>query len=80
MQDYEDVLDSRLFRERAVISDRIMTDGTIKPELGVTIKLSETPGSIRTEPVDFGADTEQVLEELGYSDQQISDYRERDII
>jgi len=80
VQDYEDVLDSRLFRDREVITDRLMSDGTLEPELGVTIKLSETPGSIRIEPVDFGADTAQVLQELGYSDQQISDYRKREII
>ena len=77
--EYPDVLNSELFRERELIVDRRKNDGTIIPELGIAVKLSETPGSIRTEPVSFGADTATVLGELGYSEEQIEDYARRDV-
>ena len=77
--EYPGVLNSQLFRERELIVDRRKNDGTIIPDLGIAVKLSETPGSIRTEPVSFGADTETVLAELGYSEEQIEDYARRDV-
>ena len=78
--DYHEVLDSRLFRERGTIVDRRKEDGSVIPELGIAVKLSETPGSLRTGPADFGADTERVLVELGYSGEQINDFAKRAVI
>ena len=40
--------------------------------LGLPIRLSATPASIRLEPPALGADTEQVLHELGYSDEEVA--------
>jgi crotonobetainyl-CoA:carnitine CoA-transferase CaiB-like acyl-CoA transferase len=42
------------------------------PTLGVPVKLSQTPGSLRSPPTDFGKDTQQVLKELGYSTAEIA--------
>ena len=78
--DYHEVLDSRLFRERGMIVDRRKEDGSVIPELGIAVKLSETPGSLRTEPAEFGADTERVLLELGYTREQIGDFAKRAVI
>jgi crotonobetainyl-CoA:carnitine CoA-transferase CaiB-like acyl-CoA transferase len=78
--DYHEVLDSRLFRDRGLIVDRRKEDGSVIPELGIAVKLSQTPGSLRTGPADFGADTERVLLELGYSGEQISDFAKRAVI
>ncbi|WP_010310100.1 CaiB/BaiF CoA transferase family protein [Saccharopolyspora spinosa] len=39
---------------------------------GIPIKLSRTPGSVHLAPRDQGQDTEAVLEELGYSDEEIA--------
>ncbi|MEE4166541.1 MAG: CoA transferase, partial [Desulfocapsaceae bacterium] len=71
VKDYHEVLDSRLFRERGLVVDRREDNGSVVSELGIAVKLSETPGSLRTSASDFGADTEAVLKELGYSLEQI---------
>jgi crotonobetainyl-CoA:carnitine CoA-transferase CaiB-like acyl-CoA transferase len=42
--------------------------------LGTSIKLSETPGSIRTLPVGFGESTVSILQELGYTKNQIQSF------
>jgi crotonobetainyl-CoA:carnitine CoA-transferase CaiB-like acyl-CoA transferase len=39
--------------------------------LGVPIKLSDTPGRVRTPPPTLGEHTESVLRELGFDDQAI---------
>jgi crotonobetainyl-CoA:carnitine CoA-transferase CaiB-like acyl-CoA transferase len=46
---------------------------------GVPIKLSETPGSIRSTPVDFGESTVSILRELGYSENDITLFEEKGI-
>ena len=48
--------------------------GTLKV-LGVPIKLSETPGSVRTAPPTLGQHTTQVLGELGMTLDEIEELR-----
>lgn len=61
------------------IAARNMLVGVEHPALGalrvpgVAIKLSETPGSVRTPPPRVGEDTERVLEALGYGEAEIAD-------
>ena len=43
---------------------------TIK-QIGIPIKLSDTPGSLRTGPPRFGQHTDEILAGLGYSDKDI---------
>lgn len=47
---------------------------------GVAIKLSDTPGSIRTPPPDLGEHTAEVLTALGYSDSDIERWRELSVV
>lgn len=49
-------------------------------QIGVALKLSETPGSIRSFAPYLGQHTEEVLEELGYSPQDIAQLREKQVI
>jgi CoA:oxalate CoA-transferase len=47
---------------------------------GIAIKLSETPGEVRSLAPIFGEHTEEILHELSYSKSQIEELRQSDII
>ena len=47
--------------------------------LGTPIRLYGTPSSLRIPPADLGQHNEEVLSELGYTDAQIEDLRERGV-
>ncbi len=65
-----------LFKERKMVSATNQTT----PDLGVPVKLSETPGSLRTAPAAFGENTDRILEELGYSWSEIKELREKGVV
>ncbi|MEK7847955.1 MAG: CoA transferase, partial [Chloroflexota bacterium] len=50
--------------------------GKVK-QIGIPIKLSETPGNIRTLGVLLGAHTDEILKGLGYNRRQVSALRKR---
>jgi crotonobetainyl-CoA:carnitine CoA-transferase CaiB-like acyl-CoA transferase len=50
------------------------------PMLGVPIKLSATPGRVRTPPAGFGEHTQEVLQKLGYSDAEIERLEENGVV
>jgi crotonobetainyl-CoA:carnitine CoA-transferase CaiB-like acyl-CoA transferase len=54
-------------------------EGAVKG-LGIPVKLSETPGEIRRAAPLLGEHTEEILAELGYSEREIADLRERSVI
>ena len=74
----DEVLSSPLFRERQMVGDARGVDAGAT--LGIPVKLSGTPGTLRTPPAAFGADTDQVLRELGYDEQQIADLRAQKVV
>ncbi len=80
IQGFEEVLRDPLFLEREMIVPLLQPDGTLTKALGIPVKLSETPGSLRTLPVDFGENTREVLEELGYTKAEIDDFFVRGIV
>jgi crotonobetainyl-CoA:carnitine CoA-transferase CaiB-like acyl-CoA transferase len=73
------VLEDPFFREREMVVDISQTNQKETPTFGTPIKLSETPGSIRTRPVGFGESTVSILEELGYTKNQIKSFAEKDV-
>ncbi|MDQ3566481.1 MAG: CoA transferase, partial [Actinomycetota bacterium] len=54
-------------------------EGKVKG-LGIPVKLSETPGKIRRPAPLLGEHTEETLSGLGYSEEEIADFRERKVI
>jgi len=68
----EQVLDDKHLCHREMVVAFEDQNGKKSPTLGVSVKLSQTPGSLRSPSTDFGKDTRNVLKELGYSTAQIA--------
>lgn len=49
-------------------------------QIGIPVKLSDTPGEMRTPPPLFGEHTEEILADLGYSQKEITELKEQRII
>jgi formyl-CoA transferase/CoA:oxalate CoA-transferase len=47
---------------------------------GIPVKLSDTPGEIRTAPPVLGQDSREILTELGYSDQEIENLQREKVV
>ena len=48
--------------------------------LGLPIRLSETPGGVRAPAPEFGQHSEEVLMELGYEWDEITELRKEEVI
>jgi crotonobetainyl-CoA:carnitine CoA-transferase CaiB-like acyl-CoA transferase len=76
----DDVLQAPLFRERDMVVDFEGEAGDTIPLLGTPIKLSDTPGSIRTASPAFGGNTNAILSEFGYSTEEIKVFEEKGVV
>jgi len=79
VQSLSEVLEDPLFRQREMVIEIEGNDGKTTKTLGVPVKLSDTPGAVRTPPVDFGANTPEILRELGYSGNEIKRFEEEGV-
>ncbi len=59
------------FKPREMVVSVPRPEGGNDTELGVAVKLSATPGAVRSPRPRFGQDTQVVLKEFGYNDEQI---------
>jgi crotonobetainyl-CoA:carnitine CoA-transferase CaiB-like acyl-CoA transferase len=80
VQIFSEVLDDPLFREREMILKLQGKTGEKQSAIGVPVKLSKTPGSVRNEAVGFGKSTASILKELGYSEKEIKRFTEAEVI
>jgi crotonobetainyl-CoA:carnitine CoA-transferase CaiB-like acyl-CoA transferase len=62
-------------RARKMIVELDTPEGRKVKQVGISVKLSETPGSIRSLAPTLGQHTEEVMHGLGYSDEQIEKWR-----
>ena len=76
----DEVMSSSLFREREMVCEYESADGATLTTLGIPVKLSVTPGALKTPPASFGAHTNTVLKELGYTPEQITELRTRNVV
>ncbi|MCP3955757.1 MAG: CoA transferase [Desulfobacterales bacterium] len=76
----EEVLTDPLFKDREMVLELPGAAGQPEKTLGVAVKLSETPGSVRNASISFGANTETILKEYGYTPDQIRQFTETDVI
>lgn len=80
VQNLTEVLEDPLFTEREMVVEFTAKDGKKSKALGVPVKLSGTPGSVRTPPPRFGENTCDILHELGYENDRIKEFGEKGII
>jgi formyl-CoA transferase len=80
VRDVRDALADPQVDARAMIAAVENAAGTMVKVLGVPLKLSETPGTVRTAPPALGQHTDQVLIELGLSGDDIAALRHSDIV
>ena len=71
--------DPQIMHRQMIVELDHPTEGKIR-QVGVSIKLSDTPGKIRSFAPKLGQDTEEIFRELGYSTKDIDDLREKGVI
>ncbi len=71
----DELVDDPHLRHRRMIVEDGRTDARARRQVGVMVKLSETPGSIRSPGPEQGQDTPAILEELGYGEPEIESLR-----
>jgi crotonobetainyl-CoA:carnitine CoA-transferase CaiB-like acyl-CoA transferase len=76
----DDVLQAPLFRERDMVVKIEGEESETTPLFGTPIKLSDTPGGIRTAPPTFGGNTHAILSEFGYSIEEIKVLVEKGVV
>jgi formyl-CoA transferase len=76
----EDIAADPHYLARGMLAEVGLSDGSQLRVPGMVPKLSRTPGEHRRNAPSLGQDTDAVLKELGISDQQISEMRNRGIV
>lgn len=80
VNDLEEVLHEPLFQERHMVVPPQQGHSTGSVTVGIPVKLSDTPGRIRTPTAHFGGHTMAILKELGYSRKDIEALQRRGVI
>jgi crotonobetainyl-CoA:carnitine CoA-transferase CaiB-like acyl-CoA transferase len=66
--------------ERGMVAGYTAPDGRPGTAPGIAVKLSATPGTLRSDPVAFGASTPDILQEMGYTAAQIEGFAREGVI
>lgn len=78
--DYEDLIhDPQVKHNEMIVEMEHSTEGKLKL-LGIPIRFSESPGSIRLQPPLVGEHTVEALKSIGYSEDDISRLKEKGVV
>jgi crotonobetainyl-CoA:carnitine CoA-transferase CaiB-like acyl-CoA transferase len=75
----DEMIEDPQVKDRRMVVKLEMPSGRKQNIQGIVVKLSNTPGDIRTRPAAFGEHTSEVLRELGYSDNDLKYCMEKGI-
>jgi len=75
----EVVADPQVLHRKMTVEVEDSTEGKVK-QVGIAIKLSDTPGAVRSLPPSSGQHTEAILATVGYSRREVSELREEGIV
>ncbi len=67
----DEMMEDPQIKHRRMIVEIEVQDGKKRPMQGIVAKLSETPGDIFSAPASFGQHTDDVLKQLGFSEEDI---------
>lgn len=76
----DEALASPLFNAREMVVEIRDGKGYVSTGIGIPVKLSGTPGSVRTPPPDFGENTTDILRSFGYSEENIKEWEASGVI
>jgi crotonobetainyl-CoA:carnitine CoA-transferase CaiB-like acyl-CoA transferase len=80
VQSLDEAMASDLFKEREMVVTTQNRHGETAETIGIPIKMSHTPGSIRTPLFSFGRDTEKILAEIGHGPEEIQKLKTTHVI
>lgn len=75
-----DMMQDPQFLAREMFEEHTFKDGSTIKLPAVTPKLSETPGATRWMGPDLGEHTDEVLKTLGYTEQEIAEFRQSGVL
>lgn len=80
IKNMDEVFTDESLMDREMIIDHTDGKGHKKKSFGIAVKMSKTPGSIRSNPGDFGGDTVGILSDLGYSASEIDAFSQNGVV
>lgn len=76
----DEALASELFKTREMVVETRDKSGNAFTGIGIPVKMSDSPGAVRTPPPCFGENTKEILRSFGYSDASIMEWESSGII
>ena len=80
MLNLKEAIESELVKERAMVVNLVHESWGAYKQLGIAPKFSLTPGSLRSHAPELGEHTRQILEELGYSAEDVEGLKSSGIV
>ncbi len=80
VKNMDDIVADPHFLEREMVHSYPDENGETHHGFGIPVKLSETPGTLRTQPGKFGEDTQKIVAGLGYSAELIEGFFARGVL